>query len=104
VLRQVLDVVGVKHQDDIGAAQLQDRLLEVTPGLLTNDRACALRTGHRDTLKAGGSDDGGDLVMTGEHVDVRAVRESGVGEGRLQGQRRPRLPRIKLGTAKRATW
>jgi hypothetical protein len=70
--------VGIgKHDEGIGAAELEDALFEVASGEFADGAAGTLGTGQRHSLQDRAGNHGGDLVVGCEHVLVRARRETG---------------------------
>ena len=82
-----VDVVGVEDDVGVGPAQLEHALLEVLARDGCDDGAGPLRAGQRDTGDPRVGDDGLDLVVRGEDVDVGAVGNPRVLHQLRDGQR-----------------
>ena len=72
----LVDIGIVEHDEDIGAAEFHDRLLEMLAGLRSDDAACVLRTGQRDALDAIVCDQIRDLLAGREDVRPGALRRA----------------------------
>ena len=110
-----VEVVGGEHEERVGAAELEDDLLEVPAGELGHRGASALGTSHGDPVHAGIGDHGLDLLVGGVEVDVGAFRGTPASRNRSSSAAedpghcgaclsRIVLPTSRLGAAKRPTW
>ena len=87
-LHRGAEVVGVEQDEGVGAAELEDDLLEVAPCHLGDGGAGPLGAGDRDADHARVGDDVGRLLVGGEEVDVGVGRQAGVGEDRVDREGR----------------
>ena len=83
-----VQVVGAQHDERVGAAELEDDLLQVAARDLGDGGARALGAGQRNALHAWVGDDVRDLLVGRVDVDVGALGIPGVVEDLLHGRRR----------------
>ena len=78
-LHRRVEVVGRQQDERVGAAQLQNDLLEVAPRDLGDGGSRALAAGHRDAVHTPIGDDLGGLIVGQTDIDVRADGEARIG-------------------------
>lgn len=77
-------VGGVEHDERVRAAEFEHALLQVPPRGRGDDRSGALGSCQRHTLNPGIGDDGVDLLVGGEDVEVSPVGQTRVEEHLLK--------------------